>query len=264
MSSLSYRIPGRCPAVVIAACLLTAGCGGKPSSPAADSADALSGALTVFAAASLTEPLNDDRSALQRAHPGLHVTCSYAGSQQLVAQLRAGAPADVVATADEASMGRLTSDGLVDSPAVLAHNLLEIAVAPGNPKHVRGLSDLSRADLKLVLEDPSVPAGRYAGQALQRSGVAAHPVSLELDVRSALQKVVTGEVDVGIVYVTDVASAGGRVTGVPIPADENAAATYMVAVVRSSHVRGLAGAFVNQLLHGAGEAALRSRGFAPP
>jgi molybdate transport system substrate-binding protein len=220
--------------------------------------------LTVFAAASLTEAFTDERAQLVGASPGLRIAFSFAGSQQLVAQVESGAPADVVATADETSMGKLVTANLVDAPRDFARNRLEIVAAPGNPKRIRSLSDLSRPDLKVVLEDPSVPAGRYGRQVLDRQGVKVNPVSLELDVKSELEKVETGEADAGIVYVTDITSAGSRVSSVVIPADQNVIATYPVAVVRASTNGALAQAFVDQLLSRTGQETLISRGFLAP
>lgn len=116
----------------------------------------------------------------------------------------------------------------------------------------------------MVLEDPSVPAGKYGRQALDKAGVTVHPVSLELDVKSELQKVVTGEADAGIVYVTDVRSAGSRASGVQIPAAQNVMATYPVAVVTNTKNRDAAERFVEQLISGAGREALKGRGFLAP
>ncbi len=245
---------------------MLAACGGSASvGPAKATPSAgLSGSVTVLAAASLTEAFLDDRSKLAAVTPGLSLPFSFAGSQQLVAQIESGAPADVVATADETSMGKLVAANLVDPPRAFATNLLEIAVAAGNPKGIRGLSDLSRPDLKVVLEDPSVPAGKYGRQALDRQGVKVDPVSLELDVKSELVKVETGEADAGIVYVTDIRSAGGKVSGVAVPADQNVIATYPVAVVRATAERALAQAFVEQLFSGTGRQALLARGFLAP
>jgi molybdate transport system substrate-binding protein len=218
----------------------------------------------VFAAASLSEALTDDRARLRAANPGLDLAFSFAGSQQLVAQLQAGAPADVVATADQANMDRLVAANLVEAPRVIARNVLEIAVAPGNPRRVSGLADLSRPDLKVVLADPSVPAGKYARQSLDRQSVVVHPVSLELDVKSALQKVASGDADAAIVYATDVKSAGSKTAGVAIPPDQNVVATYPVAVVSATKNQPLARAFIEQLVAGAGAVALRARGFLAP
>src|SRR3954470_9999912 len=179
----------------------------------------LTGPLTVFAAASLTEAFNDEKTALGSTKPDLSLTYSFAGSQALVQQVQQGAPADVFASADQKNMQKLVAAGLVDPPKVFAQNKLEIVVAPGNPKHVTGLPDLARSDLDVVLEDPSVPAGNYSQQALTAAGVTVHPKSLELDVKSTLAKVTSGEADAAIVYVSDVKSAGSKATGVAIPDD---------------------------------------------
>ena len=186
-------------------------------------------------------------------------TFSFAGSQQLVAQVTAGAPADVVATADPESMARLVTTGLVAPPTDFAQNSLRIAVGPGHPKAVKGLADLARGNLKVVLADPSVPAGRYARQALDKAGATVKPVSLELDVKAVLRKVFSGEADAGVVYASDVSGAG--VTGIDIPPEHNVVATYPVAVVRTSRNRAAAQAFVDQLLDGAGRDALLAHGF---
>lgn len=224
----------------------------------------MSGALTVLAAASLTEAFSDEQQTLGTEVPGLSITFSFAGSGALVAQIRQGAPADVVATADASSMTMLTDAGLVEAPMTFARNRLQMLVGPGNPKGVKGLADLARPDLKVVLEDESVPAGRYAVQALQRAGVAVRPVSREADVKGAVSKVVTGEADAAIVYATDVNAAGAKAQGVEIPDVQNIVAEYPVAIVKATSHRAAASAFVDAIVAGSGQAALRGRGFLPP
>lgn len=215
------------------------------------------GPLTVFAAASLTEAFGDLQA-------GSGVRYSFGGSGALVTQIQQGAPADVVATADVPTMQRLVDAGLVDPPVTFATNGLEILVAPGNPKAVHGLADLARDDLKVVLADDSVPAGKYAAQALQAAGTTVRPVSKETDVKAAVAKVTLGEADATIVYVTDVLAAGPRGQGVPIPAAANVVAEYRIAVVAATSHRDAAAAFVATVVGGAGQDALRQRGFAPP
>src|SRR2546430_5907588 len=102
-------------------------------------------------------------------------------------------------------------------PVEFASNMLEIAVPAANGKNIKSLADLARPDVKVVLADPSVPAGRYAAQMLATAGTKVSPVSLELDVKSVLQKVEVGEADAGIAYLTDVRSAGNKVAGIDIP-----------------------------------------------
>ena len=223
---------------VALALLFTAACGTDGSG------------VTVAAAASLTEAFE----ALGGA------TFSFTGSQQLVAQLEARAPVDVVATADTSAMDRLVRAGLVDTPATFAGNRLAIAVATGNPARITGLADLGRSGLKVVLADPTVPAGRYAREAIDRAGVAVRPVSLELDVTAVARKVAGGEADAGIVYVTDVPPAAR----VDIPDAANVIATYPVAVVRATGNRAGAQAFVDRLLGPAGRSVLAVHGFQLP
>lgn len=212
--------------------------------------------LTVLAAASLAEAFGDFDA-------GGPVTYSFAGSQQLAAQVEAGAPADVIATADDASMDRLVRAGLVEAPRTFARNRLAIAVAPGNPDRVTALADLGRPGLRVALADPSVPAGRYAGQALARAGVTVRPVSLELDVKAVVARVASGEASAGIVYATDVRGAPG-VEGIEIPDAANVAASYPVAVVRAGRDAVAARAFVDRLLGRPGRDALAGRGFDLP
>ena len=240
-------------AVALVVVPLVGGCGRSGATRATKTAT-----VTVLAAASLTEAFGG----LQLG-PDLRATYSFAGSQQLVAQVQAGAPADVVATADHESMDRLVAAGLVEAPRDFAANRLAIAAAPGNPKKLGGLADLARPGIKVVLADPSVPAGKYARQILDRAAVDVRPVSLELDVKSVVRKVASGDADAGIVYVTD-ATPGAGVDRVAIPDAANAAVTYPVAVVKATEAPAAARAFVDRLLGAPGRAALTAHGFQLP
>jgi molybdate transport system substrate-binding protein len=256
--------------------LVTAGCSSsaKTAAPATTTATTVpattttanpfTGSLTVLAASSLTEAFNDAKTKLVAANPGLAVTYSFAGSQALVTQIKNGAPADVFASADTTNMDKLVAAGLVDTPVTFAQNKLEIAVAPGNPKNITGLADLARPGLKVVLEDPSVPAGNYARQALTKLNITVHPVSNPLDVKSALLTVTSGEADAVVVYVTDVESSGGKAQGVVIPDAQNIVATYPIAVVKATKNEAAAQAFVNSMVSGLGQQALQARGFIAP
>lgn len=234
--------------VLLAGALLLAGCGEDGRSAGTR--------LTVLAAASLTEAFDGFAG-------GGHVTYSFAGSQQLVAQVEAGAPADVIATADEVSMDRLAKANLVETARIFARNRLAIVVPPGNPGRIAALADLARPGLRVALADPSVPAGRYAEQALGKAGVELRPVSLELDVKAVVARVASGEAQAGIAYATDVKNAPG-VQGVDIPDAVNVAASYPVAVIRASHAPVAARAFVDRLLDRPGRDALGARGFLLP
>jgi molybdate transport system substrate-binding protein len=217
--------------------------------------------LNVFAASSLTEAFTQLGEQFTADHPGVDVVCNFAGSSDLVAQLQQGAPADVLATADDANMSKVGE--LTDQPITFAANKLIIAVEPGNPKHITELADLGRKDLKVVLAAPEVPAGKYAQQALAKAGVTVAPVSLEVSVKGVVTKVSLGEADAGIVYVTDVDAAQGRIEGVAIPADQNVLATYPIAALNDAASPDDAQAFIDLVLSAEGQKVLAGHGFLP-
>ena len=243
-------------ALSLVVALLLAACGGGDRSAGGGTE------VRVFAAASLEAAFTRLQDDFTRSHPGVRVSLSFAGSQALATQIRQGAPADVFASADQSNMGKVRD--LVDSPQVFAGNLLQIVVGKGNPKGVKGLADLGRSDLKVVLAAPEVPAGRYAEQALGAQHVRVRPVSLEDGVKAVVTKVSLGEADAGIAYVTDVTAGGDRVDGVEIPRRQNVPAAYPIATVRSSRHALQARAFVDLVRSPEGQRVLRSFGFAPP
>lgn len=219
--------------------------------------------LTVLAAASLTGAFGDLRGAYQRRHPDTALRFSFAGSQELAAQVRQGAPADVLATADEPTMDRLSR--YVRDPHPFATNRLAIAVQDGNPKRIARLADLSGGDVRVVLAGETVPAGRYARKALVRADVSVRPRSEPTDVRQVLTSVRLGEADAGIVYATDIADAGsGEVDAVPIPDGQNVAATYPVAALDDSEHAAQASRFATWLRSAAARKTLDEHGFGSP
>ena len=243
-------------AVVLVAIGLMVACGQQPST----SSGPAHTTLTVFAAASL-QPAFDKIGQKLESTQNIGTTFSYAGTQTLTAQLTQGASADVFASADVGHMTTVQSAGLIHGQSVLfAHNRLEIAVAKGNPKGIHTLADLARSGLVVVLADPSVPAGKYAQQALAKAQVTVHPASLEQQVTGVLSKVALGEADAGIVYVSDIVTSG-QVDGVPIPDAQNVIADYPIAVLKSTHNVNGAVAFVDLLLSSDGQAILTKAGF---
>jgi len=252
--------------VVLVVLLALASCGGgAPQSLTSSATAPPSGTITVFAASSLTDAFRGVGDELTGRYPGAHFIFNYGSSSTLATQIINGAPADVFASADDPSMKKVADAGLVQgSASVFAANRLHIAVAPGNPKAIASLADLARRDLVVVLAAPSVPAGRYALDALGKAGVALVPASQELDVRAVLNKVALGEADAGIVYVTDVTSAAGRVAGVDIPEQHQVVARYPVATLRDSRRGSLSSLFVEFLLGPDGQRVLASFGFTRP
>jgi molybdate transport system substrate-binding protein len=221
--------------------------------------------VTIFAAASLTDGFTRAGDEFASSNTRVRFTFNFGSSSTLATQITNGAPADVFASADEANMQKIVDARLADGvPTAFASNRLEIAVAAGNPKKIAGLADLARPDLVLVVAAPTVPAGKYALDALGKAGVVARPASLEVDVRAVLNKVSLGEADAGIVYVTDVKSAASRVTGVEIPDQYQVIARYPVAVVKGTKNGALAHRFVDYLISPAGQGVLGDFGFSKP
>lgn len=234
-------------------------CGGGATSGATSSAPAPS-SLVVFAAASLQPPF-DKIAARLKTEDNITTTYNYAGTQTLTSQLTEGAQADVFASADTAHMTTVQNAGLLASTSQLfAHNRLEIAVAKGNPKGIRSLADLARPGLAVVLADPSVPAGKYAQQALAKAGVSVKPKSLELQVTGVLSKVAIGDADAGIVYVSDIVSSG-QVDGIVIPDNQNVIADYPIAALKGAGNSAGANQFVAFVLSSQGQAILSGAGF---
>ncbi|MEK6208541.1 MAG: molybdate ABC transporter substrate-binding protein [Chloroflexota bacterium] len=251
----------------IAATLVFGACATSPTTSAGPitSTAPLTGSITVFAGSSLTDAFKNAGDELTKANPDARLTFNFGSSSTLATQIINGAPADVFASADDANMQKVVDAKLTDGPApAFVSNRLQIAVAPGNPKKIAGLADLARPDVVLVLAAPTVPAGRYALEALTKAGVSAKPVSQEVDVRAALNKVSLGEADAAVVYVTDVKSAAGRVTGVDIPEQHQVRARYPIVVIKDSKNARLARGFVDYLLSPAGQSVLATYGFSKP
>lgn len=206
--------------------------------------------VTVFAAASLSKAFVAEQKAFETAHPAVRLRFSFAGSQALVAQIKQGAPADVLATADVASM-QAARPG--QPPVVFAHNRLAIITAPGNPLGVKTLRDLARPGLKVVLGGPTVPVGKATAKALRAAGVSVQPVSLEDAVTGVVGKVRLGEADAGVAYVSDLAAAGRSLAGVPI---EGSRTELAIAPLKAT-----GDSFVAFVLSAEGQRILRSYGF---
>jgi len=235
------------------------------------------GVLTVFAAASLTEAFGEAGTAFERRHSGIRVRLSFGGSQQLAAQLRLGAEADLFASADDRAMAVVRRAGLLaDAPAVFARNRLVVITPASNPGRVERLADLARPGVKLVLAADAVPAGRYAREVLDRLSrapgfdpdfrrrVLRNLVSEEENVRAVVGKVRLGEADAGIVYRSDLSAAPpGEIRVLEIPDRYNVVAAYPIARLRGSPRGALAAAFVRFLLSGEGQAVLERHGFLP-
>jgi molybdate transport system substrate-binding protein len=225
--------------------------------------------LNVYAASSLTDAFTELEGIFERAHPGVDVAITFAGSQVLRLQIEQGAPADVFASANVEHMAALVDSGLVDESRVFAHNDLVVIVPPDNPAGIEELGDLTHAQ-RLVLGTANVPVGQYAREILRRAApiyeegfeaiVMSRVVSEESNVRLARAKVELGEADASIVYRTD-AGSSDRVRIVEIPRELNVIADYPIGVVNATRARDSADAWVELVGSPEGRAVLERHGF---
>lgn len=243
-----------------------AGCGDVDDGPSGTSGGGKGGGtLTVFAAASLTETFTALGREFERAHQGAKVRFNFGGSSTLAQQITQGAPADVFASANPATMKTVTDAGdAAGTPRVFTRNRLVIAVPADNPGKVGAVGDLARPGLKVVLCAVQVPCGAAAKTALGAAGVEVRPVSREKDVKAVLTKVGLGEADAGLVYRTDAKAAGGRVRAIEFPEAAKAVNDYPIVEVAKAPNAALAKEFIALVLGERGRAALAGAGFEAP
>ena len=224
-----------------------------------------SGTLTVSAASSLTDVLPVIATAFKKRFPKVTVKFNFGGSSAIVEQINAGAPVDVLATASESTMAKAVAAGTAVDPILFAKNAMAIAVPTGNPAHVTGLTDLASPGVLVAICDFSVPCGSAARDLFRKAGSNVIPVTREFDVRMVLGKVMADEVDAGIVYVTDVKSAGPMITSISIPSALNVSTNYPVATVQASGNPVAAKAFVQYLRYSfTSQGILQAYGFTKP
>ena len=219
--------------------------------------------VVVLAAASLTDAFTEIEVAFERENPTLDVQVSVAGSATLREQILEGAPADVFASANDTTMQVLLDAGAVDDPVVFATNELTLAVPAGNPSRVTSIDDMANSALLVGLCAVGVPCGDFARQALEQVGVEANVDTNERDVRSLVTKLAADELDVGLVYVTDVQANPG-IDAVALPSQVDVPISYPVAQLVESTNRAGGASFVTFVQSAEGQAILASHGFGTP
>lgn len=232
-------------------------------------------ALTVFAAASLTDAFTEIGENFQKANPNMTVTFNFAGSQALRTQIEEGAPADVFASASGKEMETLVTDSFVtkESSHIFLHNKLVVILPADNPAGIDSLEDLANSGIKIVLAAEEVPVGNYSRQALDmmnasfgtdfKDKVLANVVSNEDNVKQVVAKIQLGEADAGIVYTSD-AVAAPELQTIDIPNELNVIAKYPIALLVESANGELAQAFVNYVFSEEGLAIFQKWGFVSP
>ena len=225
----------------------------------------LDGELLVSAAASLTDSFAEVEAAFEAANATVDVVMNLGSSSSLREQILEGAPADVFASANTSNMDQLAEGAEVEGEAqIFVLNELQIAVPAGNPAGITGLDDFANEDLLIGLCAEEVPCGSFGREALEKAGVTPAIDTNEPDVRALLTKVEAGELDAGIVYLTDVLSTAGAAEGVVIPEEFNVVAAYPIAALVNAPNPDAAAAFVDFVLSDEGQAILVGFGFSAP
>jgi molybdate transport system substrate-binding protein len=250
-------------ALALAALALVAGCGGDDATVSGGGSPERP-RLTVSAASSMKEAL----TSCARDFPDADVRLQFAGSDELAAQIREGAPVDVFAAANTKLPDTLEAEGKLEAPVEFASNRLVLAVPQDGD--VRSLQDLERQGVKLVIGAEGVPVGDYTRAVLEELGPArseailANVRSNEPDVKGVVGKLTQGAADAGFIYVTDVNATGDELDAIDLPADVDATATYAAGVVTAAREPDAAEAFVDDLLGGGCHDALIAAGFGEP
>jgi molybdate transport system substrate-binding protein len=238
--------------LVLLAALVIAGCGSDSSDQViVSAASSLQTAFTAYADSA-----------------GIDAKQSFAGSDDLAAQIRQGVTPDVYAAASASLPEDLYKEGLVEKPVVFATNTLVLAVP--SDSDIDSIDDLTGSDVTVAVGQEGVPVGDYTREVLgglpadQSEAILANVRSEEPDVAGIVGKLTQGAVDAGFVYVTDVVATDGALRAVDLPAGLEPDVSYGVAVVTGADNPGGAQHFIDGLIDGAGAGALEDAGFGPP
>jgi molybdate transport system substrate-binding protein len=242
------------PVFLVACVLALAGCGGDDET------------LTVSAASSLKQALTDYGGKFEDAEARF----SFAGSDELAAQIRKGGRPDVFASANTMLPDELYDEGLVEKPVTFAGNRLVLAVPASSDAGIASLRDIETAGTTLAIGSESVPVGSYTRAVLSKlpeaesSAILKNVRSEEPDVAGIVGKLTQGAVDAGFVYLSDVRATDGKLKAIELPGSLRPTVAYGVAVVKDAKHSDAAKAFVDGLLDGDGKRALDAAGFEPP
>jgi molybdate transport system substrate-binding protein len=248
-----------------------------PTAPAGTTAtpQPLTGSVTVFAAASLTDAFNEIAAEFKKTNPGVEFEFNFQGSSALRTQLEQGARADIFASADVMQMDAAKKSGVIaPGDKIFVRNSLVLITPKDNPAKIKSVADLKNNGLKLVLAAPEVPVGNYARQMLTKAdadpalgpgtsdAVLKNLVSNESNVKQVVAKIQLGEADAGIVYGSDVTPSVARaLTSVAIPASINVVAEYPIALTKDASNAKAAQAFIDFVAGSAGQSILKKWGF---
>ncbi|WP_295856267.1 molybdate ABC transporter substrate-binding protein [uncultured Xylophilus sp.] len=226
--------------------------------------------IVVSAAASLTNAFQEMGQAFSRSRPQARVTFNFAASGALLAQIRQGAPVDVFASADQATMDRAAAENLLapGSRADFAANDLVLVVPAAATAFPARIADLTQPAYRRIAVGTaaSVPAGRYAADAVEAAGLAPALAPKWIygeSVRQVLNYVARGEVEAGFVYRTDALQDAGKVR-VAATVPTRTPVRYPIAVLAASRQPAVAADFAAFVRSPAGQDILARHGFSRP
>jgi molybdate transport system substrate-binding protein len=233
--------------------------------------------LIILAASSLTDAFTEMKGMFEKSYPQVQVLLNFAGTPTLLTQLTLSTNADLFAPADEHHMNLAQTYGVIstDSTTKFATNKLTI-ITPASNARVKQISDIGNPNTKIVLALTNVPLGQYSRTSLElmseleisrpdfTHNVLANVVSQETAARQVLAKIIIGEADAGIVYITDAAKQNpNKLNMIPIPDKANVTATYSIGIVadRQSQKQSIAQQFIDFVVSDEGQDILRRHGF---
>jgi molybdate transport system substrate-binding protein len=245
--------------------LLAAGCGGDDdSSGGSPGASTAQRALTVFADESLSEAFTDIGNAFVSQYPDVIPKFTFGMSNALAEQIIDGTAAGTFASSAVADVEKLTAASIdATTPVPFASNAMTIVVPAGNPANVRRLEDLTKPDVKVVLCVAQSACGQHSTQLLAAAGLTVTPTQEAANAGAAVDVVLSGAADAGIVFVSDVLPNGGADT-VLIPPDRNLDVRYVIASISSDPNNDIGQAFIDYVTGEDGQALLAQSNFGPP
>ena len=209
--------------------------------------------VTMSAAISLKDALDQLGREYERDHPGAKVTFNYGGSGTLQHQIEQGAPVDLFFSAAQKQMDALQTAGLILNDTrqnIVANDL--VLIAPSDSDNIHTFQDLAKSMVKTVAigEVATVPAGMYAQQTLEHLGLwdaVQKKAVYAKDVRQVVTFVATGNADAGLVYRTDAQTSPKIRTIFTAPPNTHDPIVYPAAVLKNSKAPDAARAFLEFL-----------------
>lgn len=237
-----------------------------PESRSATGAVAVTGTLTVMGPASLKGLLEATKTRFEAENPGISIRLSLGHVPTLLAQIEGGVPADVLVTPDSGTMGQASSKGMVAGKAdVIARSAMALVVPAGNRAGVKGVDSLSNASLRVALCAKELPCGKLSDKLAAKSSISLDADTLEPGGTAAIvTKASTGEIDVGLVFATDVKAGGAKVERIMIPEASNVSSEVSAAALSASTNATAARAFVAFLASSGGRELATGVGFLKP